>query len=192
MSYRFDKRTQEDFKKDIKKGHAIEAEIAVRICIALHAESGDWPELTPNGVDSTGKFIEEDSNISNDPDFDIDGTLVEITRSDTICKKHFHQKTNKINRFLKDQTTLVFVNGYSAEKNPKYIWLCPSEIEQFTIKAKTKYGEVFHPGAGKTGLIGKSAYRYDLFWFEDLWKPLPALIKNIPENYLQIINKSKV
>lgn len=190
--YRFDVRSKGKFKKDIKASHQKEAIIAVRLCITKHSKTGEWPKLEPAGVDMTGAFIDNIKDVTADPDFKIDDKLVEITRSDVMCERTFHQKCHKIIRCLKDNTELVFVNGYEAQKQPKYIWLTGKDLEPFVTKSLSKYGEVKHPGGGKVGLINKPAYRFDVYWFEDLWKPLPALCKGIPEEYKEILEASKV
>ncbi len=189
--YRFDNRSKARFKKDLKNNHVKEAYIAVRLCIAEHSKTKEWPKLTPNGIDFTGEFIENIKEVTASPDFIIGDKTVEITRSDVVCNRSFHAKCNKIIKCLKEGHDLVFVNGYDAEKQPNYIRLTPKEIEKFTIKATSKYGEMRHPGGGKMGLTCKPAYRYDVFWFEDLWKPLPAIIKDLPKEYLEILESVK-
>lgn len=190
--YRFDARSSSQFKQDIKTSHHKEAKIAVRLCIALHSASKQWPNLAPAGVDMTGDFIEKAHEVTSEPDFLIDGKLVEITRSDVVCNRTFHQKSNKIIRCLKDNSDLVFVNGFEAFNQPKYIWLTAKDLEPFVTRSLTKYGEVQHPGNRGIRSTGKAAYRFDVYWFEDLWKPLPALIKDIPKDYKDVLNLAKV
>jgi hypothetical protein len=189
-SYRFDVRSKEGFARDIKTSHIAEAEIAVRLCIAVHSKTKEWPELIPNGVDFTGEFIEKNHKITSDADFKIGPRSVEITRADVVCKRYFHIKESKVNRMLERGDDFVFVNGYKAEKQPQYIWLTPEEINEFTIKANTKYGKVLHPGSGRI-VLNKAAYRYDLYWFKNLWKSLPVLFKGMPSKYLEILDQLK-
>ena len=191
--YRFDARSKKQFRSDIKKGHIKEAEIAVRLCIKIHSETGNWPDLEPSGVDATGAFIEDIKEVNADPDFKIDGNLVEITRSDVVCNRVFHQKCHKIIKCLQGKSDLVFVNGYN-EKQPKYLWLDSKTLEPFVTKSLTKYGEVNMMGGGKLGIIAKPAYRFDTYWFDqaDLWKPLPVLFKGLPNKYTEILNAAKV
>lgn len=190
--YRFDVRSEGKFKKDIKVAHEKEAIIAVCLCITKHSKTKKWPKLEPAGVDMTGAFIDNIKDVTAEPDFKIDGKLVEITRADVVCRNQFHQKCHKVDRCLENNTDLVFVNGYGVEKQPNYIWLSGEELEPFVIRSKTKYGQVKHPGGGRVGLINKPAYRFDVYWFRDLWKPLPVLIKDIPKEYLDILKASKV
>ncbi len=188
-NYRLDSRTESEFKKDIKNCHIKEAEIAVRLCIAKKIDNGlkEWPTLKPNGCDFTGQFIKDTKKVNIDPDFDIDGTLVEITQSDKVCNRYFHEKVTKISNCLKENHYLVFVNGISSEEEPQYLLLSPKELEFYTVLATKKYGEVKHPGTGN-----KPGFRYEIDWFQDLWRSLPKITGKIPEEYLKILNLKKV
>jgi hypothetical protein len=192
--YRLDGRSTARFAKDIKQNHQKEALIAVRLCITIHSKTDNWPTLTPTGVDATGAFIENIKDVIAEPDFRIGDRLVEITRSDTVCNRYFHQKIHKVIRCLKGEADLVFVNGYSMNNQPKYLWLTSKELEPFVSRALTKYGEVPHPGGGGIW-TKKPACRFDVYWFDqaELWKPLPSLTKNIPipEEYKQIIEATR-
>jgi hypothetical protein len=192
MSYRFDYRSKNQFAKDIKQSSQCEAEIAVRLCIAIHAKTKQWPQLIPTGVDATGEFIAKESKITSFPDYSIDGKLTEIIRADVVCKRSFHQKVNKVTKAISEGYDTIFVNGFREEKQPKYIWFTPEMLEEFTQRAISKHGTVLHPGGKGVGALGKTAYRYDCFWFEKIWRPLPVLIDNVPDEYKKIINAAKV
>ncbi len=187
--YRFDNRSKNQFKKDIKDGSSKEAFIAVRICIDEYNKSKRWPKLIPNGVDFTGQFIKNSNQVNSDPDFKINNILVEITRSDVVCKRYFHQKCGKLDRCAKEGYDLVFVNGYDPSKEPEYIRLSGNILDGFIQLAKKKYGVVPHPGGGNYGFTNKQAYRFDLSLFEGMWTPLPLIIKEIPKDYQNILNK---
>lgn len=59
MNQRFDYRTKEEFKKDIKNSHLIELEIALRLCEDYNNLNNIWPRLIPNGTDFTGEFADK-------------------------------------------------------------------------------------------------------------------------------------
>lgn len=188
-NYRFDNRTQQQFQKDIKKSHKYEAEIAVRLGIFHFQAKKFWPVIKATGVDSTGEFIKNNNEVHGYPDFEIDGQPVEITRSDIICKSSFHQKCNKIEKAIENKYHLVFVNGFTKELEPNFIYLSDELIKEYTIKAESKYGKVLHPGAN--GTTGKAAYRYDLFWFKDIFNKLPKLNDyKIPKEYKCILDST--
>src|SRR5688572_27214458 len=173
MDQRFDVRSPAAFKIDIKRNHEKEALIAVRLCIAVHSKTKEWPLLAPAGVDTTGEFIDSIQDVDARPDFIIGDRFVEITRSDKLCQRSFHQKCHKVEQCVAGNNDIVFVNGFDEVKQPKFVWFTPERMAEFLIRSKTKYGKVKHPGGGKVGLIDKPAYRFDVYWFEDLWCQLP-------------------
>jgi hypothetical protein len=188
-NYRLDNRTESQFKKDIKNSSLKEAEIAVRICQWIKDQSEQWPKLIPTGIDFTGDFIKDGSTINASPDYQINGISAEITRADVICAKAFHQKQNKVQRCLKNDSSIVFVNGYEKLKIPNFIWLDSKQIKRFTDKSIETYGESKHPGKAGEGYLNKAAYKYDLEWFKGLWKPLPILdLRVIPKEYKEILD----
>jgi hypothetical protein len=186
-SYRFDHRNKSQFASDIKNASINEAIIAVRYCIFLYEANKTWSSLVPTGVDFTGKFIEDSKEITSYPDFSVDGIPTEITRADTICKEVFHQKTNKIRKCIENGYNLIFVNGFKLRKEPKFIILNAKEIKKYTKLADGLYGNVRHPGNGRSGLLHKLAYRYDIDWFD--WKSLPVLINDIPQEYSKLLGE---
>ena len=190
MSHRYDVRTKDQFAKEIKDYHIKEAEIAVRLGIAVHAKTGKWPEIKANGVDSTGALIESDQAVTCDPDYLIGDRLVEITHSKYVLNKTFHEKQNKIKKMLANGTDMVFVNGLS-EKQPNCIWLSAEQWEPFIQRSMTKYGIVPMLGGGKVGFLNKNAYRFDIYWFKDLFRPLPVLISSIPNEYKELLKSVK-
>jgi hypothetical protein len=192
IDHRIDLRTTKQFKSDLKVGHQKEAQIAVRLCISVHSKNKKWPVLKPTGIDMSGNYIEDISKVDCRPDFEIDGRMVEVTRSDFHCLNYFHQKTYKIKRCLEEGNDLVFVNGFEAYKQPNFVWLKATTLKDFVIRSQTKYGEVTHPGNHRIKDTRKPAYRFDTYWFKDLWRPLPVLIKEIPEEYREVLNLAKV
>jgi hypothetical protein len=186
-SYRFDIRSKEQFTKDIKDNSIKEAEIAIRLGIFLFNENKKWPTIEPNGIDYSGKFIENSKDVKGDPDYTIDGTPVEITRSDVICKSVFHQKKSKIDRCIKNKDTLVFVNGFRDAEEPMFLFLRAEFWQSFSDMASETYGKVSHPAAGTNFFINKTSYRYNIEWFKDLWRPLPKIVADIPKRYKAIL-----
>lgn len=190
--YRYDKRTHSQFVKDIKIAHVKEAEIALRLCVLINYKLLRWPKLIAKGTNYTGQYV-NNNDVTLEEDFEIEGTKVEITKSDRVCQRVFHEKTSKIDYCIKSGSTLVFVNGLVELDKPKFIWLGTNEIISFTEAARKKYGEVWNLGGGKTGPIKKSAYRYDLEWFAGKWEELPPLPKRLPKEYdsvLEVLNEA--
>jgi hypothetical protein len=190
MTHRFDVRSKAEFAKEIKEYHKKEAEIAVRLAISVHAKTGEWPDIKPNGIDSSGSLIESDQMVTADPDYIIGDRTVEITHSKYVLGRTFHEKQNKIKKMQVEQTDMVFVNGLS-EKQPTFLWLNAEEWEPFIQRSLTKYGIVPMLGGGKVGFLNKNAYRFDIYWFKDLFKPLPVLISSVPDAYKEILNNAR-
>lgn len=186
-NYRFDIRNKETFISDIKRGSLAEAQIVIRYGILEYKETGKWPDIKPNGCDFTGTYISNNRKITSQPDFLVNDQLIEITRADTLCKRYFHIKVSKVEKCVKDKFNFMFVNGFSILKEPKFILLDSLEIQKATdYSIKTYGGTVPHPGAGKTGVINKDAYRYNLDWFDN-WTVLPVLVNSIPKQYKDIL-----
>ncbi len=185
--YRMDNRTEKEFKKDIKRSHKTELDIAVRMALLDFQTTGKWPEIKPNGSDMSGKFISDENKVTGAPDYLIGDRLVEITRADTFCRKVFHEKVAKVNKCIKVNSSLVFVNGFEAFEEPQFIELTPEQIKQFTHQASVAHGTTGHPT--KTGFISKDSYRYEISWFDGIWKTLPALNKEALKQYKTVISQ---
>lgn len=109
MTNRFDYRSAQEFKKDIKNMHITEADIALRICLDLKNQCGKWPDIVPNGTDFKGDFKKQ---ASLEADYIINNTHTEITHSSPLCKVNFHWKVPKVNFSIKNNVSLVFVNRH--------------------------------------------------------------------------------
>lgn len=187
-NYRMDSRTKDQFIEDMRHAHVVELDIAIRLCLYHKNITGDFPTLIPTGVDFTGSFVPNNNEVIATADFQINQSLVEITKSATVCNRYFHEKTSKVNKCLSGQYKLVFVNGYMAMDEPLFVLITPSMMESLVKKSKKKYGIVPHPGH-KRGVVNKTAYRFDIDWFEKDWQTLPKLSQDIklPQEYMTII-----
>ena len=187
--YRTDNRDIEQFKKDIKTSHKLEAQIAIRIGIWFFRSYNRWPTIYPAGTDYKGEY-QTNKNVSYFPDFFIDGWPTEITRSSKVCPKIFHQKTPKIDRCLSNNYNLVFVNGIIQEEIPQFCFLNGKELDKLTKQSVDKYGIV--PMPSRNGWVAKNSYRYDIDWV-DAWYNLPENDETIiPYEYQKIIKETAV
>ena len=185
--YRFDNRTKKEFIKDIKQAHIKELEIAIRICIDKHEKDSKWPTLIPTGTDAMGDFVESHKVVS-DPDFYIEPDCVEITCSNPICNKVFHQKVNKVTKCLEHEYALVFANGL-GQADPKYLYINATQLATLTELSKATYGIKLHP-TKNSGISNKEAYRYNISWFDEIeWHNLPEIdAKKIPSDYSKYLD----
>lgn len=177
--YRYDSRTEQQFRKDIKSSHKKEALIAVRLCIYKYNKTKIWPTLIPNGVDISGKFIKNIKKVVSDADFKIGSELIEITRSDGKCEKYFHEKINKVKKSIENNASIVFVNGYDVKSEPDFIILDALDLEALLDDSKVHY------------MFGKPMYRYQIEWFDGEWRQLPKLTKEAQERYKDILDAVK-
>ena len=192
-SYLLDNRSLAEFKKDIKSGHQTEAEIAVRLCITIKGETDKWPTLVPFGIDFAGDFVKNvNFDKVNKQDYLINNQKIEITHSNFLVKRYFHQKVGKILKAIEDKSILIFVNGYKEHSIPEYLWLNNIEIQKYTDLAMKKFGKVGMPS--RTGVIAnKLAFRYDTQWFDGMWQQLPEIPKSaisdekIPKEYIKLL-----
>lgn len=180
MSYRADNRTQEAFCSDILEAHTIESDIALRICQYCYKITGKWPRLESAAPDFTGGFL-KDSEVTLDADFRMNGRLIEITRSDSICNKNFHQKLSKSKICAEGTYDIIFVNGYKKMVEPQYTCIKSVQMKDLIKKSMGQYGEVRHPGRGDA-ITFKPALKFDLSWFSRWWV-LPQLEQKTLKQY---------
>ncbi len=183
--YRQDNRSKKEFKLDIKTQHKIESDIAIRLCVFNQQKTGKWPTITPLGTDYTGEIV-NDKQVSTDADYKINKTNVEITKSNTICNRFFHEKVGKVARCINGDFHMVFVNGFTVSQEPNFVIISPKLMKELTDKSIAKYGVVRMPARNK-GILQKPAYRYDISLFENMWMVLPKLPKIIPSEYKNIL-----
>lgn len=184
MVYRMDSRNIQEFAKDIKRAHQKEALIIVRLAIAYFDRFGTYPTIQINGCGMDGKLL-KDKEVNSAADFKLNGVLYEITKSDKICKKYFHEKIAKVDRCIKDSAHMIFVNGL-FEPEPKYINLSPEDIKNYSVMSDLAYGKVFFRDS-RGLIINKPSYKFDVLWFENIWRPLPEFRENIPAAYKKIM-----
>ena len=178
-----DGRSSNQFKKDMLLMHKNEAEIAVRICIYLKSLYKKWPTIVPNGTDYRGKVVKK---AHSGADYIIDGIHFEITHSNKVCPKYFHEKTNKVERCIDGEYFVVFTNGLRADRKPRTCIITPPEMKRFAKIAKKRYGLVKMP-AISTGIVNKEAYRFDIDCI-DTWFELPELTKEACKVYKEILD----
>lgn len=179
---RFDIRDKNKFKKDIKRSAYVEAHIALRIGYLIKTQHGYWPAIVPIGCDHTGEFLNA-RKVTKDPDYFIDGSMMELTRSDMDCHGKFSQKVEKVEFCIKNAYNIIFVNGFSEYKEPYFTIMKAECLRELTIRSYDKYGIIKFPGMGYC-----PCYRYSNSWFE--WKILPSISGvELPVDYQQIITE---
>lgn len=74
--------------------------------------------------------------------------------------------------------------GFLSKEEPNYIVITPQQLDTHTRKSYNLFGIVTQPIKGKW--VNKPAYKYDLSWFDGLWRPLPRLHSKLPLEYKDI------
>lgn len=184
LGHRIDTRTEKEFAGYIKEMHKKELEIAIRYCIYLFNKTGVWPELIPTGTDFTGEIRSKASSI---PDFSIDGIYIEVTQSAKFCLNIFHEKKTKIKNCIKNDSIMLFVNGFDTD-DPVFTEMTSDILKTMTNKSISKYGENVMLMT-KRGPVNKPVYRYDIGWFS--FNPLPPMMDKLPEDYKKLLRQIK-
>lgn len=180
--YRFDKRSEAEFKKDIKLSSRIELDIVTRMCYIKFKETGVWPKLVATGCGFSGEFIKNNKQVSSFPDYSIDDQYYEITRSNSYCPRFYHQKLKKVDNIIKNGWNIVFCNGYFPLK-PSSFCVCDAPIlEKLTAMSLEKYGIAKQP------FTLKPCYRYDIAWSDESWQSLPVIDVELPQSYIDLLD----
>lgn len=130
--YRRDTRNEKQFTKDIQESTEIERKILEKfIKILEQKSSGGKFVIISSGCDNSGRWLPV-NQISTRADYRINGKLLEIKFSRPFSKV-FHWKVSQIESYIRQNASLLFVNGYDLVK-PKYIYLHVIELIALTRK----------------------------------------------------------
>lgn len=155
--YRFDNRTEDEFKADIKHCSKVEQDLMARYVNYLNSLGEGVYTYENNGIDNTGEFIPNDRKVSSEPDFLLkrDGGKphkVEIKHCNPD-RPVFHLKYNHVVSCLMKKATIVNWMGLETD-HPKFCVITPEQLEE---SIKTKKTVVFW---------AKECYRFNCEEFE--------------------------
>ena len=158
MNYRFDKRSKEQFIKDIEEASRIERQLLERWLIWLEKEYGQKFNYCNTGCGNDGQYLEQ-KDVNCKADFEVDKFgLVEVKFSKTWADP-FHLKVQQIQKYAEQDACILFVNG-SETATPKFTFIEPKKLMK---KKKIKVVKCWHFG-------GKEAYRIPTNRYE--WEKL--------------------
>jgi hypothetical protein len=127
--YRFDGRSKEQFKEDIKERTLEERSLFLKWIDLLEKENGAAPAYKDTGCGKYGDFL-EDSDVSTDPDFYVEGYgNVEVKFSKPKLDKYFHLKVSQVQSYLKRSVIILMVNG-CRDENPTFTMLRSDSLQQ--------------------------------------------------------------
>lgn len=160
MNYRFDERSEEQFKHDIRDRTMEERSLFLMWLDLLEKESGRRPKYKDTGCGKTGEFL-ADGEVSTNPDFEVEGFgHVEVKFSKPRLKSVFHLKAGQVKQYVKQGATILMVNG-TDEQVPEFTMLKPEALKRITDSCKV---------VNWKGFGHKPAYRIPVKQF--LWRPL--------------------
>jgi len=160
MNYRFDERSEEQFKHDIRDRTMEERSLFLLWLDLIERDTGQRPKYKDTGCGKTGDFL-QDGEVSTDPDFEVEGYgHVEVKFSKPRLKTVFHLKAGQVKQYLKQGATILMVNG-TDEDVPEFTMLKPEALKRIADDCKI---------VNWKGFGHKPAYRIMVKQF--LWRPL--------------------
>jgi len=140
LNYRKDNRTKNQFADDIIECTKIERELMNIYVDDLNKRKGAYIyTFVDNGIDNSGKLIENDKEITTSADFKLKkikgrDRLIEIK----FCRKDlnvFHLKTSQLKSYIRQDCCVVMFMGIDTE-NIRYTILKPSDMEAVLLGYK--------------------------------------------------------
>lgn len=160
MSYRFDSRSEDQFKADIKSRTQEERKLFLMWLDFLEASTGSRPDFTDTGCGQTGEFLEE-SEVTLSPDFEVEGYgKVEVKFSKPHCKKFFHLKASQVKSYHANGVTILMING-SDDTVPQFTMLRADALKVIMDTCKI---------VPFSGFGAKMSYKIKVDQF--IWRPL--------------------
>lgn len=160
MNYRYDNRSEDQFKRDIKSRTKEERTLFMLWLDLIEKSTGKRPGYSDTGCGQSGELL-KDSEVSLDPDFHVEGYgKVEVKFSKPLLKKFFHLKASQVRSYQKEGATILMING-SDMPIPDFTMLKPAALQEIIDSCKV---------IPWTGFGGKPSYKIPVDKF--IWRPL--------------------
>ena len=160
MNYRFDGRSKDKFKKDIKEASKTEEEILNLWLDIIKKDGLTKPSYTNLARGRNGGFLEDDK-VDSTADFDVEGHgRVEVKFCNPFLKTRFHLKVGQLKSYIKQGCKILIVNGWETDK-PVFTIISLKMMEKIVATCEVTFWE----GFGK-----KEAYRVPTDMF--VWRAL--------------------
>jgi hypothetical protein len=160
-SYRFDKRSKKEFKKDIAETSKTEQKLFKLWLDYLERTTGEKIEASFSGCGKgRGEYLEADE-VNSNADYEVKGYgLIEVKFSKPMLDKFFHLKVGQVDSYLKQEASILMVIG-SSTSHPKFAIITPTTMEYIRDNCKKiPWG----------GFGGKLSYRINVGMFA--WRQL--------------------
>lgn len=135
MRNRYDVRTKEQFKDDIKKATATEAVLMAVYVDWLNTNlDADKYTFSDHGIDNTGEFIEDGKKVTHDADFILQRKGkrnkkidIKFCREERTCS---HLKVSQLDSYVQDDVCIVNFMGLNGT-NPRFCIIPPKDIVEW-------------------------------------------------------------
>lgn len=160
MNYRFDKRSKDKFKQDIKEASKTE-EIILNLWLDILQKEGlTRPSYSNLAAGRSGEFL-KDGEVDSTADFEVEGHgRVEVKFCNPFLKTRFHLKVGQTKSYIKQDCKILIANGWETDK-PVFTIINPAMMKKIVDCCEV---------VRWIGFGDKPAYRVptDLF----VWRPL--------------------
>jgi hypothetical protein len=160
MNYRFDSRSKDKFKKDIKEASKTEEEILNLWLDVLAKDGVARPVYSNLAAGRDGKFL-KDKDVDSTADFVVEGHgKVEVKFCNPFLKTRFHLKVGQLKSYIKQGCKILIVNGWETDA-PVFTIINPDMIQKIITFCEVVKWQ---------GFGAKPAYRVPTEMF--IWRPL--------------------
>jgi len=160
MNYRFDKRSKDKFKQDIKEASKTEETILNLWLDLIQKEGLTRPTYSNLAAGRGGEFL-KDAEVDSTADFEVEGHgRVEVKFCNPFLKTRLHLKVGQLKSYIKQDCKILIVNGWETDK-PVFTIISASMMQKIVDTCEI------------TSWIGfgqKEAYRVPTAMF--VWRPL--------------------
>lgn len=158
--YRFDRRTKEEFARDIAKGHEIETDLLERWLDHLEEKHGERPTVEFTGCGEGGEYLES-HEVNDDADYYVDGYgLVEVKFAKPMLERDFHLKVHQVESYIRQESYVLMVLGVETDQ-AKFALITPETLKDIQVSCKIVRWD---------GFGGKRAFRVPVRKF--VWREL--------------------
>lgn len=158
--HRFDVRSKDEFRKEIKESTATEQILFERWLTWCELNKGARPKYTVTGCGADGEFLES-SKVTTAADYRVEGLgPVEVKFAKPVLKRDFHLKATQTESYLKQGAYILMFNG-SSDPSTTFTLITPNMLENIVRKCKV---------IPWIGFGGKPSYKISINKF--IWRRL--------------------
>jgi hypothetical protein len=172
-AYRMDFRTKEQFIQDIEKGNSRERLAITLFKNYLKNQLGLSVEITENGCDMSGEYIEDISKVSSGADYVVGENKLPLEVKTSVGHNtSIYLKVKQIDSYIRQGASVLYVNGIESPISAFTFWTVKD-----LIGIKRTCQKVIPP-SGING--GKESYKIDALNYE--WRTFGGKVKKYARN----------